>query len=88
MKKFWNWARDETAPGARVLRLEGTIAEESWFEDDVTPAAFKGELFSDTGPVTIWINSPGYCQELCAKTTASLMKLVRRKPDRPKAYSA
>ena len=59
MKKFWNWARDETAPDARVLRLEGTIAEESWFEDDVTPAAFKGELFSDTGPVTIWINSPG-----------------------------
>ena len=37
MKKFWNWARDETAPDARVLRLEGTIAEESWFEDDVTP---------------------------------------------------
>ena len=30
----------------------------------------------------------GYCQELCAKTTASLMKLVRRKPDRPKACSA
>ena len=59
MKKFWNWARDETAPDARVLRLEGTIAEESWFDDDVTPAAFKGELFSETGPVTIWINSPG-----------------------------
>lgn len=59
MKKFWNWARDETAPDARVLRLEGTIAEESWFEDDVTPAAFKGELFSSTGPVTVWINSPG-----------------------------
>ena len=59
MKKFWNWARDETVPDARVLRLEGTIAEESWFEDDVTPAAFKEELFSDTGPVTIWINSPG-----------------------------
>ena len=38
---------------------EGTIAEESWFDDDVTPAAFKGELFSETGPVTIWINSPG-----------------------------
>ena len=59
MKKFWNWARDETAPDARVLRLEGTIAEESWFDDDVTPAAFKGELFSESGPVTIWINSPG-----------------------------
>ena len=59
MKKFWNFIRDETAPDARVLRLEGTIAEESWFDDDVTPAAFKGELFSENGPVTIWINSPG-----------------------------
>ena len=59
MKKFWNWARDETAPDARVLRLEGTIAEESWFDDDVTPALFKDELFSTTGPVTVWINSPG-----------------------------
>ncbi len=59
MKKFWNWARDETVPDARVLRLEGTIAEESWFDDDVTPALFKDELFSTTGPVTVWINSPG-----------------------------
>ena len=59
MKKFWNWARDETVPDARVLRLEGTIAEESWFDDDVTPALFKDELFSSTGPVTVWINSPG-----------------------------
>lgn len=59
MKKFWNWARDETDAGMRILRLEGTIAEESWFDDDVTPAAFKDELLSDTGPVTVWINSPG-----------------------------
>lgn len=42
-----------------MLRLEGTIAEESWFDDDVTPALFKDELFSTTGPVTVWINSPG-----------------------------
>ena len=42
-----------------MLRLEGTIAEESWFDDDVTPALFKDELFSSTGPVTVWINSPG-----------------------------
>ena len=41
MKKFWSFIRDETAPDARVLRLEGTIAEESWFDDDVTPALFK-----------------------------------------------
>ena len=59
MKKFWNWIRDETAPDARILRLEGAIAEESWFDDEVTPAAFKAELTSGSGPITVWINSPG-----------------------------
>lgn len=59
MKKFWNWIRDETNPDARILRLEGAIAEESWFDDEVTPAAFKAELASGSGPITVWINSPG-----------------------------
>lgn len=59
MKKFWNWIRDETAPDARILRLEGAIAEESWFDDEITPAAFKAELTSGSGPITVWINSPG-----------------------------
>ena len=59
MKKFWNWIRDETIPDARILRLEGAIAEESWFDDEVTPAAFKAELTSGSGPITVWINSPG-----------------------------
>ena len=73
MKKFWNWARDETPPDARVLRLEGTIAEESWFDDDVTPALFKDELFSSTGPVTIWINSPLYVYLFAAQIYNMLM---------------
>ena len=59
MKKFWNWIRDETNPDACILRLEGAIAEESWFDDEVTPAAFKAELTSGSGPITVWINSPG-----------------------------
>ena len=59
MKKFWTWIRDETAPDARILRLEGAIAEESWFDDEITPAAFKAELTSGSGPITVWINSPG-----------------------------
>ncbi len=42
-----------------MLSLNGTIAEESWFDDDVTPALFKDELLSGEGPVTVWINSPG-----------------------------
>lgn len=57
MNRFWNWARD--ADDARTLYLCGVIAEESWFEDDVTPATFKAELMAGTGDITLWINSPG-----------------------------
>ncbi|MGC2873085.1 head maturation protease, ClpP-related [Ihubacter sp. mB4P-1] len=66
MKKFWKWTNhrirnqdsgEEVAQ--RVLELYGTIAEESWFDDDITPQMFRDELFSGSDPVTIWINSPG-----------------------------
>ena len=43
----------------RVLELNGTIAEESWFDDEITPRMFKEELLSGSGPLTVWINSPG-----------------------------
>ena len=66
MKKFWNWktqtvTNQETqeAVTERTLFLNGTIAEESWFDDDVTPKLFKDELNSGTGDITVWINSPG-----------------------------
>ena len=57
MKKFWNWVKNEDE--TRTLFLEGVIAEESWFADDVTPAMFKEELFSGNGPIVLHINSPG-----------------------------
>ena len=62
MKKFWKWknqAQTETAPAERTLYLNGTIAEESWFDDDITPQLFKEELMSGDGNITVWINSPG-----------------------------
>lgn len=62
MKKFWNWTNQnqtETQPEQRILTLNGTIAEESWFDDDVTPQLFKDELMSGSGNITVWINSPG-----------------------------
>lgn len=43
----------------RVLELNGTIAEDSWFDDDVTPQLFKEELNAGNGNITVWINSPG-----------------------------
>ena len=39
--------------------MNGIIAEDSWFDDDVTPALFKDELNAGTGDITLWINSPG-----------------------------
>ena len=62
-KKFWNWKEpvdtDSEQKQERVLELYGTIAEESWFDDDLTPKMFRDELFAGSGSVTIWINSPG-----------------------------
>lgn len=60
-KKFWRWKNqaDGEEAAERVLELYGTIAEESWFDDDITPAQFRDELFSGTGDVVIWLNSPG-----------------------------
>jgi ATP-dependent Clp protease protease subunit len=58
MKKFWNWARDDNS-GVRTLYLDGVIAEESWFDDDVTPKAFKAELTAGEGDIVIGLNSPG-----------------------------
>ena len=43
----------------RTLFLNGTIAEESWFDDDITPQLFKKELMVGSGDITVWINSPG-----------------------------
>ena len=66
MKKFWNWKsrriRDQASGEEvveRVLFLNGTIAEESWYDDEVTPALFKEELMAGSGNITVWINSPG-----------------------------
>ena len=42
-----------------MLFLNGTIAEESWYDDEVTPALFKEELMAGSGDITVWINSPG-----------------------------
>ena len=61
-KKFWNWrnqADDADPKEPRILELYGTIASESWFDDDVTPQMFKDELFAGDGDVVIYLNSPG-----------------------------
>lgn len=53
MNKFWSWARDST------LFLDGVIAEESWFDDNITPKMFLEDLMQQDSDITVWINSPG-----------------------------
>ena len=60
-KKFWNWATRNQEDGMemRTLTLNGVIASESWFDDDVTPQMFKDELLAGSGDIEVFINSPG-----------------------------
>lgn len=59
-KRFWNWQDDPNPEsGVRVLHINGPIAEDSWFDDDITPALFATELGGGSGDVKIWLNSPG-----------------------------
>ena len=57
MNKFWNFTQSEDEE--RTLYLNGAISEETWWGDEITPAAFKQELDSGSGDITVWINSPG-----------------------------
>ena len=56
MRKFWNWVKNEDG---RTLYFDGYIAQDSWFDDDITPKKFKAELLRDTGDIAVWLNSPG-----------------------------
>lgn len=54
--KFWNWKNEADV---RTLTIDGVIAEESWFDDDITPKMFRDELFNGSGDIELYINSPG-----------------------------
>lgn len=41
------------------MRLEGPIDEEQLWGDEITPKAFRDDLESEDGDLTLWINSPG-----------------------------
>lgn len=59
-RKFWNWVRNESdLDESRTLFLNGEISDETWYGDEVTPQLFKDELGAGSGPITVWINSPG-----------------------------
>ncbi len=59
---FWRF-RDaaESESGEVELEFFGPISEYSWWGDEITPKAFKDELYLKGGgnPVTLLVNSPG-----------------------------
>ena len=58
MSYFWRWVKNDIGED-RSLYLNGAIADAPYSWDDITPTAFRSELLSGTGDVTVWINSPG-----------------------------
>ena len=55
-KKFWNWVKNEEG---RTLYFDGYIAQDIFFDDDITPKQFKSELTNSEGDIVVWLNSPG-----------------------------
>ena len=51
---FWNVLPDENA-----LRIDGVIASETWWGDEVTPKKFRDDLNRLQGDITVFISSPG-----------------------------
>lgn len=41
MKRFWNWSSENNTP---TLTINGTIAPDSWIDDEVNPQVFQDEL--------------------------------------------
>lgn len=50
MKYFWNWSGPTNQ---RVLTINGTIAQESWLDDEITPQLFQDELNESEGPIEL-----------------------------------
>lgn len=56
-KQFYRFVTNEA--GSSELYLEGVIASESWYDDEVSPKQFRDELDKVSGAITVRINSPG-----------------------------
>ena len=56
MRKFWNWVKNEEG---RTIYFDGYIAQDSWFDDEISPKQFKAELTESSENISVWVNSPG-----------------------------
>jgi len=75
VNKFWCFSAGETG---RALYLNGPISDETWWGDEITPAAFREELLASQGDITVWINSPGGCVFAAAEIYTALKEYPGR----------
>ena len=65
-RKFWHWIKNDAGesdtadtPTIRTLYLNGVIAEESWFDDEISPKMFRDDLNNGSDDIEVYINSVG-----------------------------
>ena len=75
MKRFWNFSAGEAG---RELYLNSPISDETWWGDEITPAAFREELAAGQDDITVWINSPGGCVFAAAEIYTALREYPGR----------
>ena len=56
--KFWKWSNSVSSNNQELI-LDGPIASDTWWGDEVTPDIFREELKQHAGDLTVVINSPG-----------------------------
>lgn len=56
--KFWKWSNSVSSNNQELI-LDGPIASDTWWGDEVTPDLFREELKQRAGDLTVVINSPG-----------------------------
>lgn len=56
--KFWKWSNSVSSNNQELI-LDGPIASDTWWGDEVTPDLFREELKQHAGNLTVVINSPG-----------------------------
>lgn len=57
-QNFWKWSNGVESTDSELI-LEGVVASEEWWGDEIVPSQFREELSKRSGDLTVAINSVG-----------------------------
>lgn len=83
-KRWWEFVRNEAAPGKLTLRVYGVLTSWPWFEDEISAAGLVKELDETDGvtQIDLHVNSPGGE----AYEGVTIMNALRQHPARVTAH--